>query len=126
MKKINIPEGYQTVMPYLILSDALKFMEFAQKIFGATIKMKKLNDDQTLMHGEIQVGGSTIMIGGSSEQWSPQPAGLYVHVMDADDTYKKALMAGAVSVMEPADRDYGRSGGVKDPFGNTWWITTVS
>jgi len=53
------------------------------------------------------------------------PAGLYVHVANADETYSKALQAGATSVMEPSDQSYGRSGGVLDPCGNTWWIVTT-
>ncbi len=123
MKKIIIPAGYQAVMPYLLLNDAISFLDFAKKVFDAEEKMKVLKEDATLMHGELQIGNSTIMIGQSSDQYPPQPAGLYIHVADADHTYALALAEGAVSIMPPENKDYGRSGGVKDPFGNTWWIT---
>lgn len=118
----NPPEGYQTVMPYLILKNALEFFSFTERVFGAREKMKVLDDERGLVHGEIVIGGSTIMIGGSTDQWQPQPAGLYVNVEDSDRTYQTALDAGATSVMEPSDQEYGRASGVLDPFGNTWWI----
>jgi uncharacterized glyoxalase superfamily protein PhnB len=65
------------------------------------------------------------MFGQSSADWGSDNAGLFVYVEDADATFKKALDAGATEVMPVTDQSYGRSGGVKDPFGNTWWITAV-
>jgi len=59
------------------------------------------------------------------EDWLPQPAGLFIYVENADEGFRKAKEAGAQVIMEPVDREYGRSCGVKDPFGNTWWITSV-
>ena len=53
------------------------------------------------------------------------PAGLFIYVEDADETYKKAIEEGATVVTTLSDQAYGRSGGVKDPFGNTWWITAA-
>lgn len=120
---MEIQQGHQVVMPYLVIPNAVKFYDFVQKVFGGRETARFLNDDQSLMHGEVNIGGSTIMFGNSSEQWSPQPAGLYIAVEDADETYKKALENGATVVMELSDKDYGRTGGVKDPFGNVWWIT---
>ncbi|HEX8376885.1 MAG TPA: VOC family protein [Pedobacter sp.] len=125
MSSIKIPEGYQTVMPYLILHQASEFLSFTQKTFNAVEKMKHLNDDGSIMHAEVQIGESTIMVGNSSEQYPAQTAGLYVHVENADESYKAALENGATSVLEPRDQDYGRSGGVLDPCGNTWWITSA-
>lgn len=124
MESNNLPEGYQTVMPYLILDTAEKFLEFTQKAFGATEKMKHLDDANRIMHAEIQIGGSTIMFANSTSDFSVQTSGLYINVEDADLTYKKALEEGASSIMAPRDQDYGRSGGVVDPTGNTWWITS--
>lgn len=112
-------------MPYLILKDALKFMDFMKAAFDATEKMKHMRDENTLMHGEIQIGDSTIMFAEASEQFGSQPAGLFVYVDNADERYKKALAAGATSIMEPADQEYGRSCGVQDAYGNTWWITSI-
>ena len=120
----NIPSHYQTVMPYLILPDVSAFMEFARAVFDAEEKVKHMDDNERVMHAEIIIGGSTIMAGESNEQWNPQPAGLYINVENADETYQKALDAGASSVMELSNQDYGRTCGVADPFGNTWWITS--
>jgi uncharacterized glyoxalase superfamily protein PhnB len=124
MEKLKLPEGYQTVMPYLILENAIAFFDFTEKVFDAQVKMKHLLDDGSLMHGEITIGGSTIMFGNASGTWSVQNAGLYVNVVNADETFQKALDNGASLVLELSNQSYGRSGGVKDPFGNVWWITT--
>ncbi|RYE24130.1 MAG: VOC family protein [Sphingobacteriales bacterium] len=123
MEQLNLPEGYQTVMPYLIIPNAAGFLQFTKDVFGATEKMKRMRDEHTLMHGEVQIGGCTIMFAESTTEYPTQPAGLFICVADADATYQKALDAGATSIMPPADQDYGRSSGVKDPHGNTWWIT---
>ena len=120
MENPKIPEGYQTVMPYLILNDAAGFLNFTQKVFGATEKAKFMDHDK-IMHAEIQIGNSTIMFADTGGQWTSQPAGLYIHVHNADEVYKAALAAGAASVQEPTNKEYGRSAGVLDPFGNTWW-----
>ena len=112
----------QTVIPYLVIPNAVNFYEFVQNVFGGKETARFLNDDQSLMHGEVNIGGSTIMFGNASPQWTPQPAGLYVTVANADETFKKAIDNGSAVVMEIEDKDYGRTGGVKDPFGNTWWI----
>ena len=120
---MEIQKGHQVVMPYLVIPNAEKFYDFVQKVFDGQETARFLNDDQSLMHGEVNIGGSTIMFGNSSEQWRSQPAGLYISVENADETYKKALENGATVVMELSDKDYGRTGGVKDPFGNVWWIT---
>ena len=112
----------QVVVPYLVIPNAIQFYEFVQKVFGGEETARFLNDDQSLMHGEVIIGGSKIMFGNSGDQWTPQPAGLFVTVANADETFKKAIDNGATVVMEIEDKEYGRTGGVKDPFGNTWWI----
>jgi uncharacterized glyoxalase superfamily protein PhnB len=121
---MELQEGHQVVMPYLVIPNAIKFYDFVEKVFGGKETGRVLDDQQSLMHGEVNIGGSTIMFGNSSEQWPPQPAGLYVNVENADETFQKALTNGASVVMEMSDKEYGRTGGVKDPFGNTWWITS--
>lgn len=125
MSLVHIPKGYNTVMPYLIVNNANEFLKFTQAVFGATEKMKVMRDEHTIMHAEILIGESCIMFAGATEEFSVQNAGLYINVADADATYQKALDAGATSVMPPVDQEYGRSGGVKDPSGNTWWITST-
>lgn len=122
---MKIPEYYQSVMPYLVLPDVTSFLKFTKEVLDAEEKMKRTDDDGRIMHVEIVIGDSTIMAGESNEQWKPQPAGLYVTVDSADITFQKALDAGATVVMELSNEDYGRTGGVKDSNGNTWWITST-
>lgn len=124
-KNLKIPDNYQTVMPYLIVKDAAQFITFMQKVFDATETHRSMRDEHTIMHGEIMTGESTIMFADSTEKFRPRTAGLFIYVGDADETFKKAIDAGAASVMEVADQSYGRSGGVEDPFGNVWWITSM-
>jgi PhnB protein len=126
LRNLNIPENYQTVMPYLIIKEASKFIEFMQKAFDAKETHKTMRDEQTIMHGEIMIGESTIMFADSTEKFSVNNAGLFMYVDDADDTYKKAITEGAISQTEVTDQSYGRSGGIKDPFGNVWWITSIN
>lgn len=114
----------QTVTIYLILKNALGFIDFTQQVFGAEIKEKHLTESGDLMHAEITIGNSSIMIGGANEQWGAQPAGMFVNVKNADETYQKAIDHGATSVMPPANQSYGRSCGVNDVYGNTWWMTS--
>lgn len=125
MEKVTIHTGYQTVMPYLVIKDATGFFNFMQKVFDAAEKVKIMRDDTHVMHGELQIGESTIMFADSTEEFKTQTAGLFVYVQDADETYSKALEEGATSLTAMSNQDYGRSGGVTDPFGNVWWITSV-
>ena len=125
MKTLNIPEGNQQVMPYLIVENAAAFMEFMQKVFGAEERNKAMRDEKLIMHAELSIGGSVIMLADATDLYKPQPAGLFVYVEDCDTTYNNALANGAKSVSVPADQSYGRSAGVKDAFGNTWWMTAV-
>ncbi|HXR83459.1 MAG TPA: VOC family protein [Hanamia sp.] len=121
---MNIPENYQTVMPYLILPNAARFISFTEKVFGAKEKLKYMRDVATIMHAEIMIEGSTIMLADATEEFKTSTAGLFIYVENADETFAKAMNEGATVVREIADQDYGRSGGIKDPFGNVWWITT--
>ena len=117
------PDYYNTVMPYLILKDVAAFLDFTKQVFNATEQMKHVKEDGQIKHAEITIGDSTIMVGEGTDEWKQQPAGLYIRVEDADAAYQKALDAGASTVMELSNQEYGRTSGVKDPSGNTWWIT---
>jgi PhnB protein len=125
-KNLKIPGNYQTVMPYLIVKDAAKFISFMQTVFDAVETYKAMRDEHTIMHAEIMIGGSTIMFADSTEKFAVRNAGLFIYVDDADETFKKAIDSGATVVTEMTDQSYGRSGGVKDPFGNIWWITSMN
>ena len=123
---MNIPTSHQRVMPYLILKNAARFYDFAQSVFDAETLHKTLREDnETIRHGEIKIGDSTIMFSNSTTDWGASPANLFIYVEDADESFQKALDQGAISIMELKDEDYGRTCGVKDPSGNTWWITSV-
>lgn len=125
-KNSKIPANYQTVMPYLILRNAEKFIAFTKNVFSATETTKVMKGEGIIMHAEIMIGECTIMLADSTEGYEPQTSGLFVYVNDADSTYKKAIDAGATILSPLADQPYGRSGGIVDPFGNTWWITSAN
>lgn len=126
MENLKIPEGYQCVMPYLIVKDAAKFIIFMQNVFDAKEAHRSMRDEKLIQHAEVKVGGSTIMFADSTAQYPPQGAGMFIYVADADEAYKKALSNGATAVTKMSDQNYGRTGGVADPFGNVWWITSVN
>jgi uncharacterized glyoxalase superfamily protein PhnB len=119
-----IPDGYHTITPYLMIKDSLKFIEFLKKAFNAEEIHKSVNDGK-IMHAEIKIGDSMLMLSEANEMYPAEPCKFYLYVKDTDATYKQALAAGATSTMEPADQFYGdRNAGVKDAFGITWWIGT--
>ncbi|TKT74023.1 VOC family protein [Afipia massiliensis] len=121
-----VPDGYHTVTPYLIVDDAENVIDFLQKAFDAELfnEMTKRPDDK-VMHAALKIGNSMIMIADSSEFVKASPAMLYLYVPDADAAYQKAIKAGGTSIMEPSNQFYGdRSGGVKDPAGNSWFVGT--
>ncbi len=122
---MNIPENHQTIMPYLVLRDVRGFLKFAQNVFDAEILTEHLDDDNRVMHAEIKIGNSTIMMGEANEIWSVNNAGMFIYVENVDSTLQLAINQGAETILEITDKDYGRSGGIKDPFGNIWWITTL-
>jgi len=126
IKNPKIPENYQAVMPYLIVKNAAQFISFMQTVFNATETYKAMRDEHTIMHAEIMIDGSTIMLADSTDVYGVRNAGMFIYVDDADETFKRAIDNGASVVNEMADQSYGRSGGIKDPFGNTWWVTSIS
>jgi len=113
------------VTPYLVVEDATKLLGFLKQVFGATEKEMMKTPDGRIMHAEVKIGDSVIMMGEPTGRWKAMPAALYVYVQDTDAVYKRALDAGATSLMEPADQFYGdRNAGVQDASGNMWWIAT--
>jgi PhnB protein len=120
-----VPDGYHTVTPYLIVDDADGVIAFAQRAFDAELMHRSLGPDGGVMHAEIRIGDSRVMLGQANAQWPAMPAMLHLYVPDVDTVYRRALGAGARSVREPATQFYGdRSGGVADAAGNQWWIAT--
>ena len=120
-----IPEGYHTVTPYLLVSDVAALMQFLTKAFGATERGKFEGPDGRVMHAEMLVGNSIVMMGQPPKAEDVRRTMLYLYVPDVDAAYQRCLAAGAVSVNEPKSQFYGdRSGSVKDPMGNDWYIAT--
>jgi uncharacterized glyoxalase superfamily protein PhnB len=120
-----IPEGFHNVTPYLVVPGVAKLIDFLKQAFGATELFRMPRPNGTIMHAEVKIGDSIVMMGEPMGGHQPMPGSLYLYVEDADAVYKRTLQAGATSTMEPADQFYGdRSAGVKDPVGNHWWIAT--
>lgn len=121
----TVTEEYRTVTPYLIVEGVDKLIDFLTKAFDAKETMRESRPDGTIRHAQVKIGDSVVMMGESPDDWKPMPGSIYLYVKDTDTTYKRALQAGATSVMEPMDQDYGhRSSGVEDPCGNYWWISS--
>ncbi len=122
-----VPRGFRMVTPYLVAEDGNALIDFVVKAFGAEEALRI--PTPTGVHGEVRIGDSMMMLGGgiAGKKWSAtlHPNALHVYVKDADDAYKSALAAGATSLDEPRDQDYGeRSATVKDAAGNFWYIAT--
>src|SRR5579875_3660143 len=115
-----IPDGFHTVTPYLTVPGVAKLSDFLKQAFEAEETMPRFPlPDARSTHAEGRIGDSMVMMGEAQAPWQPMPASMYLYVKDTDATYKRALQAGATSLMEPADQFYGdRNAGVKDPSGN--------
>lgn len=114
---------YRTVTPYLVVPNADVELAFLKAAFGGTVADCQRNPDNTVMHAEVKIGDSLVMLGQAGGSWTPRPAALYLWVEDVDATYARALRAGATSESEPEDKPYGhRNAGVIDQNGITWWI----
>lgn len=122
------PDGYNAVSPYLIVAGAEKEMAFLVDTFGAERLRRYDTPDGSVMHAEVRVGDTVIMLGDAAGEWPPVPCHLHVYVEDVDAVYRRALEAGGQSVQEPVQKraDDDRRGGVLSPGGNTWWIATQS
>lgn len=118
----NTREGYHNVTAYLIVEEADELIEFVKQVFEATELSRSDSSGDFL--AEVRLGDTLLMIG-SPWMKARMPAALYVYVKDVDATYQRAIRAGATSIEEPADRNYGdRRGTVADRFGNMWVIAT--
>jgi PhnB protein len=119
------PQGFHNVTPYLIVREVPKLLDFLKHAFNAQEIMRLPQPDGTIMHAEVKIGDSVVMMGEAQGEHKPMPASIYLYVDDTDATYKRALQAGASSQMEPANMFYGdRHGSVVDPVGNHWSIAT--
>ncbi len=119
------PNNYNSVSPYLVVSGANKTIEFLKTAFDAQELRRFANEEGNLMHAEVRIDDTVVMLADGADGFPPQPAFVHVYVADVDATYKRALEAGATSVQDPVKKDdEDKRGGVKDAGGTTWWIAT--
>jgi len=128
-----IPDGYHTLTPYLTVRDAVRAIEFYKQAFGATERGVMKGPDGKVMHAELMIGDSIIMLGDEYPEFgalSPQSSGgagmgLHIYVDGVDAAFDRAVKAGAQVEMPVTDQFWGdRYGKLKDPFGHKWSIAT--
>lgn len=119
------PPGTPSVSVYLMADGAQRVIDFLTDTFDAVPLRRTDAPDGTVGHAEVRVDDTVVMIADASEGFLATPAWLHVYVPDVNETYRRALAAGGVSVQEPVQKDDSdRRAGVADPAGNTWWIAT--
>jgi PhnB protein len=120
-----IPDGYHTLTPYFTVANAALSLDFVVRAFDADVLFKMERPDGSVGHAVVQIGDSRLMFGQASEEWKAIPGMVYMYVENADETYRRAMAAGATSLREPRTEFYGdRSGGVQDSQGCQWWMAT--
>lgn len=128
-----IPEGMHTVTPHLVCAGAAQAIEFYKQAFGAEELSRMPGPDGKLMHAEVRIGDSVIMLVDENPEYGSigpialkgSPVTLHLYVENVDAVYERALAAGAIGSMPPADMFWGdRYGQVSDPFGHSWSIAT--
>lgn len=133
MSSSKIPAGYHTVTPSIIVRDAAAAIDFYKRAFDAVEIDRMAGPDGKIMHAEIRIGDSRIMLGEENEAWGTRsplstngnPGSLHIYVDDADASFDRALEAGAKVRYPLEDAFWGdRYGKVTDPFGHEWGIAT--
>jgi PhnB protein len=128
-----IPKGYRTVTPYLVVRGAAQALDFYGRAFGAKEKVRMGMPDGTVMHAELKIGDSMVMLADENLEWgakSPETLGgsathVMLYVRDVDAFVARALAAGATVEMPLADMFWGdRYGKLRDPFGHVWSVAT--
>ena len=121
----HVPKGLFSVNPYLHPRRAEPFIAFLKRAFGAQEVAKYASPDGVVHHAVVRVGDSVLEMGEAHGKYETMEAMFYLYVPNMEDVYRQALAAGATSFQEPADQPYGdRNAGVKDAFGNKWYIAT--
>jgi PhnB protein len=120
------PEGYNSVCPYFIVRDTEKWIELLKEVFDAKLLIRYENNEGVLLHGELALGDSIIMLSGGSKDYPPHQLMVHVYVPDTIQTFKKAVQAGCQPLQKPSQSkdDPDMRALVKDFAGNTWIIAT--
>lgn len=118
------PIGYNSLSPYFIVDGAEKFIDLLKEIFDADELRRYELPDGTIMHAELKIDDSVIMLGNSSEQYPPNQLLLHVYVKDVDATFKKAIDAGCEEIAKPKQQegDSDKRGSFRDFAGNSWSV----
>lgn len=126
MEKKFKPKGYNSVSPYFIVNDAQRLIDLLKELFDAGELRRYDMPDGTIMHAEMKIDDSVIMLANSSETYPPITLVMHVYVPNVDELYKKAIGLGCVSVEPPKQRegDPDRRATFKDFAGNLWSIGT--
>jgi PhnB protein len=124
-----VPDGYQTITPQLVLDNAAQTIDWYKKALGAEEVSRSVGPDGKIMHAELKIGTSRIMVNmmgvKGPQAFGGSPASLWVYVEDSDALFNRAVGAGATVQMPLADQFWGdRAGAIADPAGYTWWIAT--
>jgi PhnB protein len=128
-----VPEGYHNVTPYLFVRRAASAIDFYKSIFGATEIMRMPGSNGKIMHAELRIGDSIVMLADENPQtgvMSPQTiggfsVGMHLYVENVDQVIQKAVESGAKLLRPIKNQFYGdRSGSVLDPFGHMWSVAT--
>lgn len=120
-----VPEDYPRISPFLMVSDINREAEFLTAVFDAVETERIELPDGTVMHVELRIGDSVIMLGRDSGHMGEMNSMTYIYVEDTTVAYEKALAAGATSIIPPDKQFYGDiNAGVRDSFGHYWWIAT--
>jgi PhnB protein len=129
----HIPEGYHSVIPYLVVDGASEAIDFYTKAFGAVEVMRMPGPGGRIGHAEIRIGDSHVMLADEHPEMGyvgpktigGSPVSIMIYVPDVDARFKAAIDLGAIELKPLEDQFYGdRLGGVTDPFGHTWMIAT--
>lgn len=115
------PDNYQTVSPYLIVDDAKRTIDFLMETFDATELRRITAEDGSIIHAEVRIDDSVIMLSDAKPDWPAVAAHVHAYVADPPRTYRRALATGGRSVQEPLPDQENRAG-VEDPGGTIWWI----
>lgn len=119
------PADYPSVSAYLMTENAAAVVAFLTATFGATEHRRMDSPDGRIAHVELRIDDSVVMLSEATDAYPAIPTWLHVYVPDVDATHARALTAGGTSVQEPVQQgDPDKRGGVMDPGGNTWWIST--
>lgn len=128
-----IPDGYHSLTPYLIIEGTSEAIAFYQQAFGATVRVRHDVEGRGIMHAEIRIGDSPLMLADAApgidargpKSFGGSPASLMLYVEDVDASFARAVGAGAKVLHPVADQPYGdRMGGLEDPFGYRWWVAS--